>query len=72
MYLVQKHSAIWYETSCTDGDHLGSKCKVQCAAPYVAAHDGSNDAWDVECRGAQEYSWFESKAKDISGVNQNV
>ena len=44
--------------SCTNGKNIGSKCKIQCNAPWVSSDAADpNGTWKVECRGNNSPKW---------------
>ena len=44
--------------SCTNGKNIGSKCKIQCNAPWVSSDAADpNGFWKVECRGNNSPKW---------------
>ena len=44
--------------SCTNGKNIGSRCKVQCNAPWVSSDPADpNGTWKVECRGNNDPKW---------------
>ena len=46
------------KVSCTNGKNIGSKCKIQCNAPWVSSDAADpNGTWKVECRGNNTPKW---------------
>lgn len=44
--------------SCTNGKNIGSRCKLQCNAPWISSDLADpNGTWKVECRGNNAPKW---------------
>ena len=44
--------------SCTNGKNIGSRCKLQCNAPWISSDPADpNGTWKIECRGNNDPKW---------------